>query len=488
MDYLCTDRFKNMRCNIILNPKLTESIKPMNNLYLDIVNKIKSKYEICRWNDRFLKLTFRNMWLLQNEGFTNKTLINKYINSLEIYKTVTNIDGRLLRQIYSRDKEVLDLPKILIPNMIFKESTKIKNGEKIYKELDREGNQKLTLNKIYEIYFDIKRKNIDLRKNNILNHLETINSLNLEQNNKYEKMIINDVWASINKNISGIHSETIKRIRYLSLNRKQYNVKTIYINDNKFNTELIQSLNNRLQHFNTTNNNMKILGRQFIKNYKYKNRNDNASHTSVIRHEKLDDLQLSTILNGKRNNIDTTYELFLSRMNREDHFYNIKRLLKNIEVKQGRFKSIDINIPLNLMDINSLTKKIYLKNIKHLTNSQLVEDKHNKLILNAQSEDKLRIFYDRTKVIKSENIKRYKNNTMTHLKHSKKETKDSAIVETKEVRPTEKEVYSRTFLAESKENRSFSDIDINEINILADRVFKVIEKRIEIRKDRRGVR
>ena len=52
----------------------------------------------------------------------------------------------------------------------------------------------------------------------------------------------------------------------------------------------------------------------------------------------------------------------------------------------------------------------------------------------------------------------------------------------------EKETYSRTFFNEPKENKSFKTMNADEINFLADKVYKVIEKRIEIRKDRRGLR
>lgn len=487
---------KNNGCKIVISPKLLEIRRPMNDSYLDLVNKIKLKYEIYRWSNRLFKLTLRNMLLPYNDGFTNKVFINKYINSLEMYKAITKIDGKVLKQIYDRDKEGLKLPKSTVTNMIFKENTTTRLGEKTYKELDREGNKKLTLNKIYEIYFEIERKNIDLLKNNILNHLENIYLLNVTQNNAYKKIILKDAKTSINKSISKINAEATKKTSYLLLDRKQYKEKIVSKNKGQFGGEIIQSLDKGLQKFNTVNNNMYVWGRRFVKNYKYQNRNDGVSQNIVVSNVRFNNSKLHSILTNDITSNDRNYEYFLSKVHKKD-YCNTKKAFKNIVTNQSIVKLRYGNIPLNLMDISnirnlmdisSLTKEFYLKNINRLFKSQLVEDKYTKLVLNAQSEDKLRIFYDRTRAIKSENIKIYKNNTMTHLNHNKKEKRDSSGNETKEVKPIEKESYSRTFLSESKENRSFSNIDINEINILADRVFKVIEKRIEIRKDRRGVR
>lgn len=157
----------------------------------------------------------------------------------------------------------------------------------------------------------------------------------------------------------------------------------------------------------------------------------------------------------------------------------------------ARMKGINLrtlNVPLQSEDASGFENEFYINNVIHRSSPEFMPAVYHGEAAKTQDRNAIRVLSHAPAKNMKRTMELHKNNGLTFLKTAMKETGASDNPpQLQEVQPVRKEPYSRTFTA-PKENKEVKDIGTDEINLLADRVFKVLEKRMEIRKDRRGLR
>ncbi len=169
-------------------------------------------------------------------------------------------------------------------------------------------------------------------------------------------------------------------------------------------------------------------------------------------------------------------------------------LKRNMTVKALRQNNLQFNpvkLTLNslsqLKDASGFTNGFHIKNTLNPSYSKLISEVYSKEAVKEPSTDIVRVLRRTPEVKTKGNTEIHDEASLILLKPPKSKIMDEKQQQFQEMKPIEREGYTRTSTI-SKEDRNFKDIGVDEINLLADRVFKVIEKRMEIRKDRRGIR
>ena len=183
------------------------------------------------------------------------------------------------------------------------------------------------------------------------------------------------------------------------------------------------------------------------------------------------------------------------------------------KVEEGNQKSASEDIKQSEIILHTtLTKKDYTPKTKELLKSALVETDGaiSRIIKsisnkqNAEGEEKTAYkksnYQNRTSLIPAEikqatKLKGTSNFTGKQLEDSSlifckppvKETPIATEETHKNINRNDEHVFAKS-VTSSKPQRKYNQIEVEEVNLIAERVFKMIEKRIAIQKDRRGLR
>ncbi len=194
------------------------------------------------------------------------------------------------------------------------------------------------------------------------------------------------------------------------------------------------------------------------------------------------------ILRNKKGSIRREDMFSSETMKQEVHPDKSSGLTKSAAARVKGINLRTLDVPLQSEDASGFENEFYINNIIHRSSPEFMPALYRGEAAKTQDRNAVRVLSHAPVKNMKEAMGLHKNNGLTFLKTARKETGASDNPpQLQEVQPVRKEPYSRTFTA-PKENKEFKDIGTDEINLLADRVFKVLEKRMEIRKDRRGLR
>jgi hypothetical protein len=516
---------RSMNSKIQINPVLKIGKGPTDNIYLHLVEKIQVKYGISRWIDKFPELVFRHMWMKFNENPTdNNGIIKNYTNYLEIYKSVFNLTAKTIKQLQTQSKQQLPLSLNLPDNIQWNKNIYLRLKQENNREVNRLESKNPSVNETFGISAGMEKEWPNIGRTIILNSL---NNAKLSQHtlvNTY-KTIVNRVEPNLEVSMDSPLRNTLAgsiKVQldippHMELQRKIEFEKRADNEPEKVNGKIGQTVGVGIHYHKNPDNDMatseSILtkantteGPNMDKQVLQQQRNNKEGYSRQVLLKKnipvealpqissqINPLKLilkvgdRNIVSSEKGVIQRNHEFFSETIKKEAYSPKFGGLIKSVVSQTLGINLQGLDTPLQSKNTSRFIKDFYIENIIPGSRAQLMPEVYTKMAVKVQEKDAIRVLTYRAGDKISETMKTYKDSGLTYLKAPKKETRDSSAQQLNEVPPIEKEAHSRTF-TEAKENRNFKDIEADEINLLADRVFKVIEKRIEIGKDRRGLR
>lgn len=457
-----------MHSKIHVNPVLKTGQGLVDNIYLCFVQKIQAKYGVLRWMDKFPTLTFKNMWMLLNEApIDNNRVIKNYTNYLEINRPVFNLETKIIEKLQTERKKQLTFSQSL-PQ---------------YRQLNK------------NIYLERKREN-SWDTNKVENKSSSVNNFFSRSAERAKECLSAGGAIILNSLNSANFSQHIIVKTYGDLRNKVFPLKQALAEDRKL--ELSKPQYMELEQRQTSEENKrveldKLQYKELHRKQEYAKRVDNNQEKInekmghfIKSHIIKEQLEALRIQSQHQRSIEEGYRNILFNK-KEVVWERASELINSVSTGMLSFNLKTLEAPIQLKNVNSFAEDFNIKRTVYHRTSTLIPEVYNEAIIKVQDSDNTNILRYSKGNKTREPMEIFKNSDLTFLKPPKKEVRDSSDSEVHQERPVEKEAYSRTYIAPTKK-RNFKDIEADEINLLADRVFKVLEKRIEIRKDRRGMR
>ena len=372
-------------------------------------------------------------------------------------------------------------------------------------------------------------------------NISKIGSANRNTNKDINKSLSrNSIWTIYEKDSGSsdrtkntsynIITNTYKnRITNLAINRS--NIETTDLAINRPNNKIINLAINR-----TINETTNGSSNKNIKNNIISNRFDNGVLNTTI--DRNSSVVLNTTINSNSNGfINKTENIITNKVinrlenNEETSRYPQFSLMKNSlaanepqelkptelesaeKVEEGHQKGESEDIKQSEIILHrALTKKTYTPKTKELIRSSLVqaEGAISKMIKNLSNKQKADVdeetgykknnYQGRTSLIPAEinhatklkgtsnfTGKQLDDRSLIFCKPHLKETSIATEESHKNINKSNEQVFAKA-VTSSKPQSKYNQIEVEEVNQIAERVFKIIEKRIAIQKDRRGLR
>ncbi len=452
---------------------------PMDNIYLCFAEKIRVKYGIYRWIDRYSSLVFRHMGTLFNEASSvNNSITKKYINYLQSYKSVFNLTANKIQQTHISNEKQLSISQNLSNNMQLHKNIYLELKQLNNQELNRIESKSYSTNEFFNRFVNIQKEkqssNTSFKqapvgsekvKSEELRYMEQ--QQRQQQQYTYVKRAANEPSVklqTVEKQTVGVDlhyhiNPDNEREAQDSVTIKTNTVESSYTESKALEQQKVSKSEYVSSHMQL---NQKIFTEALHQNTLYIN-----TIKLIQRVLKTED---RNILLSKKGVIHKKDEAFSEIIENETKSKRLVELVRSMTAKLSETNLQTLDIPLRLNNIKIPAP------VSHFKLRQMVKNKDFTMVFRNTKLSEAR-----------EAINTSEDNALILLKTPKQITADTSEQQLCEDQPVRKETLSRTFTRD-KENKSIKNIGADEINLLADRVYKILEKRIEIRKDRRGLR
>ena len=520
-----------MERKIQLKPELRMPKGLTNQVYMSLAQKILSKYGIGRRKNQNSKLIFRQIKMLfgAEPDLESSTRPGNYKNYYSnVYKSVFNLTTQTINTSYSKKHK-----ELLIPFYILKD-TKWSNNYSKEIQLSNKEVLKLIYSNNYAgepIYRpgegqigDIGFTKANIPIQNIYQQILKKYSNNLEKNhtsnvelsflNTYQKVQGEKEKAAADRNeqqhslvtegnsgsaMPVLPEPIVTLLKSKIIEKKQQTIAESQINSKN---NLNPFSNNSYRHSADLFYNKSPLRQLIDKAYTYKWQSINSEITDQKADRALNYIEFKAQLEAADNK-DTAAQ----------SEKKVKTLINALKADKGKMP-VDIKEDFLQSEIilhTSMKKEgLKLKNLKVLRSNSLQEDRRIFKINELSRGNFEKDMYSQNlgelipaRGIKDGNIAtefrtaekeeligltdKPQDRSLVFYRPQKNETAEKRNVEPKDVLKSEKEVYAKVTRS-SKPRNDFSDIGAEEVNMLAERVSKILEKRMTIQKDRRGMR
>lgn len=429
---------KTLKCTSVLQMPVSIT----NQLNICFTQKILDKYGAVKWRGQFLKLIFRQNRLAGEFKETNPVRypdVKNFRCYFNINKSVINLLTQTVEPIYTKIMNEIPVSYYIFHDKQWNNVDYSKSVQETEKELIKLKYQNSSEKDQLHGQDRVRKKNKYIRETDIVDSITVVN-------------LFNQILKRYNKNISKKGAAN-----------GEYSYLISDLNGQKI-RKTIEPMNFLLKS-QAAKKHLETL----VDRGQYENKQDqNKTKGLWLETPRKDDSQQSEILlhNYLGNNgfIPKIYGLIKNNLiQAEEAGYKVLNNLSNRQNANGHLKDIYM-------------EGAFCQNIQKLKFVQENQNIHTLKTLELVNKEETAKF-----------IQKNENTGLILFNPIRKEPAAEIGQTPKDILRSEKEVYAKA-ISTSKPSKKSDTIETEEVNLLAEKVFRIIEKRMVIQKDRRGLR